>query len=332
MKRALPASVLVTGATGFLGGHVCTALLERGVAVRGLVRRAGALLPAGVEMATAGGLDDRAALRAALQGVEGVIHLAARVHQPAAPGDDAAFRAVNVDGTRTLLEEAIAAGARDFVFASSVKAVGERSDAPWDESTPPAPLDAYGRTKLEAESTVLGLARRHGLHAPVLRLPLVYGPGMKGNALRLFRLVDKGLPLPLGAVRNRRSLLFTGNLTAALFATLESPAGSDTFFVADAESPSTPELVSAIARALGRPSRLVPIPVGVLRLVGGAGDLAAGVLPVPRTGEALDRLVGSLEVDSARLVRCTGLVRPYTMAQGLRITAQWYRARFSAGG
>ena len=332
MRRALPARVLVTGATGFLGGHVCTALLERGVAVRGLVRRAGPLLPPGIDAVTAGDLADRAALRAALQGVEGVIHLAARVHQPTVPGDDAAFRAVNVDGTRTLLEEAIAAGVRDFVFASSVKAVGERSDGPWDESTPPVPLDAYGRTKLEAETTVRGLAERHGLHAPVLRLPLVYGPGMKGNALRLFRLVDRGLPIPLGAVRNRRSLLFTGNLTAALFSTLESPSGSDTFFVADGETPSTPELVTAIARALGRPLRLVPIPVGVLRLVGGAGDLAARVLPLPRASEAVDRLVGSLEVDSARLVRCTGFVRPYTMAEGLRITAEWYRASVAADG
>jgi nucleoside-diphosphate-sugar epimerase len=325
VTRPLPRTVLVTGATGFLGSHVSAAFAARGVAVRGLVRRPDAPLSADVQPVYARGLDDRQGIAAALRGVEGVIHLAARVHQPASPGDEAAFRAINVEGTRLLLEEALAAGVRDFVFASSVKAVGERSDTPWDETTPPAPVDPYGVTKLESESLVRSLGQRGRVHTPVLRLPLVYGPGMKGNALRLFRLVDQGWPLPLGSARNRRSLLFTGNLVAAVFAALESPSGSDTFFVTDAEAPSTPELVTAIARALGRPTRLLPFPVPLLQALGRIGDVVARAIPFPLTTQAVDRLVGSLEVDGTRLVRCTGYARPHSMLEGLRITAEWYR-------
>jgi UDP-glucose 4-epimerase len=320
--------VLVTGATGFLGGHVCAALAARGVAVRGLIRRQDAPLPAVAIPVQARGLDDVEAIREAVRGVEGVVHLAARVHRHSEPDDEAA-RAVNVEGTRRLMEEAIAAGVRDFVFSSSVKAVGERASSPWNESTPPAPVDPYGRTKLEAEGIVRELATRHGIHAPVLRLPLVYGPDMKGNALRLFRLVDREWPLPLGLVRNRRSLLFTGNLVAALLATLETAAGNDTFFVSDAESPSTPELVTAIARALERRPRLVPVPVGLLRAAGRAGDLVARALPFPLTSEAVGRLTESLVVDSSHLSRSTRYAPPYSMAQGLEIAAEWYGRRFA---
>lgn len=319
--------MLVTGATGFLGGHVCSALMARGVAVRALTRRLDAALPPGAVRAPARGLDDLGAIREALRGQEGVVHLAARVHQHS-DQDDKAARAVNVEGTRTLVEEAIAAGVRAFVFASSVKAVGERADSPWDESTRPAPVDSYGRTKLEAEAIVRELAPRHGIHAPILRLPLVYGPGMKGNALRLFRLVDREWPLPVGMVRNRRSLLFTGNLVAALVATLETASGDDTFFVSDAESPSTPELVTAIARALERRPRLVPVPVGLLRAAGRAGDLVARAIPFPLTTEAVSRLTESLVVDSSRLSRSTGYTPPYSMTHGLDIAAEWYRRRF----
>lgn len=328
MTRPLPRTILVTGATGFLGSHVSAALVARGVAVRGLVRRTDAPLPARVEPAYARGLDDREGIAAALQGVEGVIHLAARVHQVATPSDETAFRAVNVEGTRILLQEALAMGVRDFVFTSSVKAVGERSETRWDETTPPAPVDPYGATKLECETLVRSLGERARVHTPILRLPLVYGPGMKGNALRLFRLVDRGWPLPLGSARNRRSLLFTGNLVAAVFAALESPSGSDTFFVTDAEAVSTPELVKAIGHALGRPARLLAFPVPLLQAFGRVGDAVARGFPFPLTTEAVNRLVGSLEVDGSLLVRRTGYTRPFTLAEGLRVTAEWYHHHY----
>jgi UDP-N-acetyl-alpha-D-quinovosamine dehydrogenase len=297
--------------------------------VRGLVRRTGVPLPAGVEPRLAAGLDDAAALAQALAGVEGVVHLAAHVHQrsiPASTGLEAArCRAVNVEGTRTLLDAALAAGVRDFVLASSTKAVGEGRDAPYTEDTPPAPADAYGVTKLEAERLVR--ARSDRLHAPVLRFPLVYGPGMKANALRLFDAVACGTPLPLGAVRNRRSLLFTGNLVAAMLATLESEAGSDTFFVSDGEDLSTADLALRIGRALGRPARLVPVPAFALRAAGRAGDMLARLVPWPLTSGTVGRLVGSLSVDSSRMIRATGYRPPYGVDEALRITAEWYRGR-----
>jgi UDP-N-acetyl-alpha-D-quinovosamine dehydrogenase len=324
VRRRLPNTVLVTGANGFLGMHISTALAGRGLAVRSLVRRPDAPVATGTARLVARGLDDVVALRHALTGVEGVVHLAARVHQTA--GDAAAIRVVNLDGTRTLLETAVSTGVRDFLFVSSVKAVGETSDAPWTESTPPAPADPYGATKLEAERLIASVATTHGLHAPILRLPLVYGPGMKANALRLFDLVDRGVPLPLGSVHNRRSLLFTGNLVAALVSTLESPAGSGTFFVSDDEDLSTPELVIAIGRALKRPARLIPVPLGLLKGGARVGDLLACVSPFPFTTAALDRLVGSLAVDCSRLKRLTRYAPPYSVSEGLGLTAEWYRA------
>jgi nucleoside-diphosphate-sugar epimerase len=327
VSRPLPRAVLVTGATGFLGGHVCRALVARGVAVRGLGRRVDAALPEGVEPRLAAGLDDAAALAQALAGVEGVVHLAAHVHQrsiPATGGVEAdRFHAINVDGTRTLLDAAMAAGVRDFVLASSTKAVGEGRDAAYTEDTAPAPADAYGATKLGAERLVR--ARSDRLHAPVLRFPLVYGPGMKGNALRLFDAVARGTPMPLGAVRNRRSFLFTGNLVAAMLATFESEAGSDTFFVSDGEDLSTAELALRIGRALGRPARLVPVPAFALRAAGRAGDVLARVVPWPLTSGTVDRLVGSLSVDSSKLTRATGYRPPYGVDEALRVTAEWYR-------
>jgi nucleoside-diphosphate-sugar epimerase len=326
VTAALPPTVLVTGASGFLGRHACAALAERGTTVRGLVRAPGSPLPAGTERMVAAGLEDRPALRTALRGVEAVVHLAARVHQTPSPDELAASRAVNVLGTRALLEEAMAAGVRHFVFSSTVKAVGESSTTPWTEAVPPSPRDGYGVTKLEAEQMIRSMAEAGGPRATILRLPLVYGPGMKANALRLFELVDRGVPLPLGAVRNRRSLLFSGNFVAALLASLETPSGDGTFFVSDGEDLSTPGLVAAIARALGRPARLVSVPTPLLRLAGRIGDLAPeGTLPVSTA--AVDRLLGSLAVDISALRRHTGYRPPYSVAEGLRITAEWYRHR-----
>jgi nucleoside-diphosphate-sugar epimerase len=323
--------VLVTGATGFLGGHLCRALVERDIPVRALVRQPGSPTPAEVERCPVRGLDDIAALGSALNGVEAVVHLAAHVHQGSIPADGSAeaaiFRTVNVDGTRNLLDASVAAGVRDFLFVSTVKAVGEGSAERWTEDTPPAPADAYGVTKLEAERLVREAAVRHHLHTPVLRLPLVYGPGMKGNALRLFETVARGRPLPLGAVRNRRSLLYVGNLIAAIFATLESEGGNDTFFVSDLDDLSTPELIRAIARALGRPARLVAVPVGLLRLAARAGDLLSRVVPFPLTSASLDRLAGSLAVDCSRLMKQTVYRPSHSVADGLQVTAEWYRAR-----
>ena len=322
--------VLGTGASGFLGRHVSRALLEAGDEVRGLARPGGGPLEPGVERAEVAGLDDRAAVARAVAGVDAVVHLAARVHlmRDTAADPAAEFRRVNVEGTRLVLEEAIRAGAGRFLLASSVKAIGEGGDVPYTEETPPAPADPYGVSKLEAERVVREVADAAGVHAPVLRLPLVYGPGVRANFLRLMEMVDRGIPLPFGAVRNRRSLAYAGNVAAAARAALLAPAAArETFLVSDGEDLSTPQLVRALAAALDRPARLVPVSPALFRAAGRAGDALSTLVPFPLTTASVHRLLGSLAVDSSKLRRVAGFTPPYTVAQGLAETARWFRSR-----
>jgi nucleoside-diphosphate-sugar epimerase len=263
---------------------------------------------------------ERQAVKAAVTGVDAIVHLAARVHvmREVAADPLAEFRRANVESTALLAEEAAAAGVRQLVLASTVKAVGEVNSVVWTDSTPPAPRDPYGISKLEAERLVFEVAERHGSRAAILRFPLVYGPGVKGNILRLFALVDRGLPLPFGAVSNRRSLLYVGNLVAAVRSVLEAPlGGAETFFVSDGRDLSLPSLLQLIGEALGKPARLMRVPPKLLRLL----------LP---SGES-QRLIGSLTVDASRLSRITGYHAPHSVEEGLRATADWYRATRARG-
>jgi nucleoside-diphosphate-sugar epimerase len=277
-------------------------------------------------------LDDEAALRGAVEGIDAVVHLAARVHvlRDSVSDPAAAYRQVNVDGTRLLAELAADAGVRTFVLASTVKVMGEGSSVRWTEAMTPAPEEPYGESKLRAERILRELAKDRGLHAPILRLPLVYGPGVKGNMLRLFTQVARGLPLPLGAVRNQRSLLYLGNLCAAIPMVLEpSPATDRVFFLSDGRDLSTPELIRLIAAALGEPARLLPVPPSLFRLAGRLGDLIDRQRPFPVTSQTVQRLLGSLTVDSTAFSKATGYGAPYTVEEGLRATAEWYLARRS---
>ena len=269
---------------------------------------------AGVDRVQIAEASDRQAVRAAVAGADAIVHLAARVHVMRETATDplAEFRRTNVEATRVLAEEAAVSGVRHIVLASTVKAVGEETATPWTEDTPPRPMDPYGRSKLEAEELLRELAMRYGLGVTALRLPLVYGPEVKGNMLRLFALVDRGIPLPFGSVRNRRSLLYVGNLAAAAKAVLERPrAGFGVFFVTDLRDVSLPELIRLIGAALGRRARLLPVPPGLLRVI----------LPAAEAG----RLIGSLAVDASSLSRATGYRPPFTVEDGLRATAEWYR-------
>lgn len=256
----------------------------------------------------------------ALRGVDVVFHLAARVHQleDTAADPAAEYRRVNAAGTEHLARCAAARGVRRMVLVSSVKVNGESREQPYRDDEAPAPADPYGVSKLEAEQALARVARATGLEAVVLRPPLVYGPGVKANVLRLLRAVDSGLPLPLGGVRNRRSLVFSGNLVDALVACGTHPgAPGHTYLVSDGEDVSTPGLIRAIAAALGRSARLVPVPFPLLR--------AAGA--ILGKGAAVERLGGSLMVDSSGIRRELGWAPPFTLREGLERTAAWYRER-----
>jgi len=316
--------ILVTGASGFLGTAVTETLSRQGHLVRRAVRNQRADTPG--DVAVVPDLLDREAVRAALQGVVSVVHLAAHVHDMAPTTESAReFQRVNVEGTRLLLDEAQAARVNKFVLFSSVKAVGEENQTPWTEDVVPRPQDPYGKSKLEAESLVL--ASR--LRATVLRLPLAYGPGMKGNMLRLFAAVARGIPLPFREVHNKRSVVFSGNVGEAVSSSLQAQgAGGQIFFVSDGWDLSTTELLREIGAALGKSPRLYSVPRGLLTAVGKVGDrLSAPGRPFFVNSDMLQRLFGSLTVDDSKLRRLTGYAPTFSPRDAILVTAKWYLDR-----
>jgi nucleoside-diphosphate-sugar epimerase len=299
-----------------VGRALCEHLAARGLLVRRALRSASSL-PAGDSLAV-GEIGPHTEWDAALRDVNAVVHLAARVHTLRETSADplAEYRRVNLDGTRRLAAAAASQGVARLVFVSSSKVNGEASGRPFTESDPPHPEDPYGRSKWEAEQALAQIGRDTGLDYVILRPPLVYGPGVAANFARLMRWVARGVPLPLGAIDNRRSLVYVGNLVDAIRVCLAHPgAAGRTYLVSDGEDVSTPELVRRIARAMGVKSRLLPVPVALLRL-------AAGM--IGRRHE-IERLVGCLQVDSSAIRRELRWSAPATMQDGLAETACWFR-------
>lgn len=321
MNRGL---VVVTGAEGFVGRALCAHFRATGRPFRALVRRASAsarTTHGEVAIADLADTSD-AALDAALAGAFAVVHLAGRAHvQDETAADPAdAYRRANVVATARVLEAAARVHVERFVHASTVKVHGETSapGRPLQAGDAFAPGDEYARSKLAAEEAVRTSAARTGIAAVVLRLPLVYGPGVKGNFLALMDAVARGALLPLGAIRNRRSVLCVGNLVDAIVASLDAtPAPVGAHFVADAESVAVPELAHAIGVALGEPARIARVPVWLLAL---AGRLAG------RRAE-VERLAQTLVVDTAPFTMATGWRPRCTLAEGLADTAKWWRTR-----
>lgn len=313
--------ILVTGASGFVGGPVCRRLLADGHHVVAAVRRDDAFLPLDVEARRVDALGPDTDWRAALKGCDAVIHLAARAHvmRDRAADPLALFRAVNRDGAVRLAEQAVAAGVGRFVFVSSIKVNGEvtPADRPFQADDKPAPVDAYGLSKAEAEAALAGIAARTGLSLAVVRPPLVHGPGAKGNLAALMGVLARGIPLPLGAIANRRSLVGVDNLAEAL-AFLAAREAQGRFLVRDGEDVSTPELIRRLARLLGRPACLPPVPVALLRLAGALTGKSAAVA----------RLTGSLVVDDGPL-RALGWRPVRSLDEGLAamVAARGARAR-----
>ena len=304
--------VLLTGATGFVGKDLARQLeLKDGVSLACAVRRSGKS-QFGEEFVI-GELRANTDWSAALVGRHVVVHAAARAHvmQDETENPLAEYRRVNVDGTLQLARQAAQAGVSRFVFVSSIKVNGEQTGegVPFTADQPPAPEDAYGISKLEAEQVLQALSLETGMEVGIIRPPLVYGPGVKGNFATMIKLVDQGLPLPFGAVHNKRSLVALDNLVDLIITCIDHPAAANQVFLAgDGADLSTTELLRGIGQAMGKPARLIPVPPGLLMF--GAGLLGKKAVA--------QRVLGSLQVDISKARSLLGWEPPLSVDEGLR--------------
>lgn len=322
---------LVTGADGFLGRHFLARLAQLNIPAVAMVLPGLQTPPLpGDPQVVRADLLDAQSLRGATVGVTHVIHLAARVHMmnDTAADPDAAFNEVNVTGTRNVLTAAADSGATHFLLMSSVKAMGEEQTGAFDEDSPPQPQTPYGRSKLLAEQALLAVAAQRGMHAVVLRLPMVYGPGNKGNVLKLIEAADQGRRLPLGRVNNRRSMVYVGNVVEAALAAIRSErTGGQVYLVCDERPYGSGELYAAICRAMDKEPLLRNVPVWILKLMGRVGDAAKAILrrPMPVDSDIIGRLVGDLCFDCGKIHRDAGFSPSVGLDEGIAATVQWYR-------
>jgi nucleoside-diphosphate-sugar epimerase len=311
-------TILVTGATGFIGQPLVSYLVNLGYSVRAIVRRPRLLDGIKASLIQIDAMDEETNWREMLQGVDTIIHLAARVHimRSAEKNPAAAYQRVNVDATRQLAQIAAQVGVRRFVFISSIKVNGESTEAiPFTEEFPVNPQDFYAVSKWNAERVLADISAKTGMELVILRLPLVYGPRVKANFLRLLTASYHGIPLPFASINNRRSLIYVGNLVSAIQACAEHPAAAGhTFLVSDGEDLSTPDLIRRIAFSLGHPSRLCRMPASLLK----------GIARLLHRTEEVERLLESLVIDSSKIRRLLDWHPPYSVDQGLVETAKWY--------
>ena len=318
--------ILITGATGFVGRAVIAALRRDGHTLSGTTRQADlGQGPEGIPLYRIGELGPDLDWSQAVAGAEIVVHLAARVHVMKERASKAAgipllaHSTANAEGTRRLAEAAAEAGVRRLVFMSTVKVIGEETKStPFTETDIPAPGDAYGVSKLKAEQALAGIAAETGLETTVLRPPLVYGPYVKGNFLSLLKLCARGVPLPIAAIDNARSLISVRNLASAVAAAALHPeAAGETFLVSDGDDLSTPELFRRSAAALGRPARQFSVPALLLEFLGAAAG----------RGGMVRRLTRSLAVDSGKIRNLLGWSPEETLDQGLARAAEWFQGQ-----
>lgn len=310
-----PGRILLTGATGFVGSHILKNLLHQHMTVRVALRHgdAAAYLPEGVEVAVVGDLGPDTVWDDALQGVDVVLHVAG----VAAAGNDDALQRVNVQSTDHLARRAADKGVKRLVFMSSLKVNGE---ATMDGQvvgplSPVDPQDAYARSKLQAEQALQSLAQTTGMTMVIIRPPMVYGPGVKGNFLVLLNLVQKGIPLPLASVKNQRSLIAVQNLADFSVLACVHPEAHGVYWVADGKPISTPDLFRAIARSMGKPARLWPFPVSWMKALGkGLG-----------VGGAVSKLTDDLVLDHRQAAQALDWKPSFTTSQGVDAAVAWYQ-------
>lgn len=321
MSVELPC-VLITGADGFIGKALCTEMLSKGWKVRASVRSRGKMkdLSEKIDIIETGSIGPDTEWAKSLDNVESVVHLAGRVHVM----DDSLseplseYRFVNTAGTENLARSAAFSGVRRFIFMSTVKVNGIGGKGPYSEDDIPESKDPYGISKCEAEKKLKEIANETGLEIVIIRAPMVYGPEVKANFLRLLKTVDRGVPMPLASIDNRRSLIYLGNLVDSIITCINHPnAIGQIYLVSDGEDISTPELIRQIATALGKPIRLFCLPLFMLHVAGAiTGKL-----------KEIERLLGSLTVDTSKIRRELGWNPPFTFAHGLKQTAEWYKEK-----
>lgn len=302
--------VLVTGVNGFIGTAIVTKLHEQDrYQVRTLGRASSSLIPGDYHSVDLSLSKDWTSF---LTDVDVVVHCAARAHIMKDQSNDPllSFREINTQATLDLAGQAADAGVKRFIFISSVKVNGERTflNRSYNEKCQPIPEDPYGLSKFEAEQGLLAMARSTGMQVVIIRPPLVYGPGVKGNLLSLLKIARLGLPLPFGSIRNMRSMVYVGNLVDFIIKCIDHPAAAnEIFLISDGRDTSTSELIRLIRQRMGMPSRLLPFPPVMLlfiaRLVGKRA--------------MMERLCGNLQVDSSNARKKIGWSAPFTVEDGI---------------
>jgi len=322
--------VLVTGASGFIGSHLVDHLLRQDAILRVLCQRTVTEKPwpDGVELFQ-GDVGDEIAMKRAASGIDLIFHLAAKVHESSStcsPTEE--YDAVNLTGTSNVLQGAIAAGVRRFVFFSSVKAMGERTEACEDETAESQPETAYGRSKLAAERLVMEYGHRYHLQVSCLRLPLVYGPGQKGNLIRMIDAIDRGVFPPIPEFGNRRSMVHVSDVVqAAMLAATKSEANGQRYIVTDARPYSTREIYERMCRGLGRPIPRWHMPVWALKAIARVGDVIGRVRGrrFVFDPDALEKLIGSAWYSSDKISRELGYRPTVSFEEALPELIAWYR-------
>jgi nucleoside-diphosphate-sugar epimerase len=312
--------ILITGGTGFVGRALLERLKNDDYIVSATVRNPESALPDGVHIIPIGDIGPETDWSEHLDGIDIIVHIAARVHviRDSAKNPLSEFRRINTQGTLNLALAAARAGVKRFVFLSTSKVNGESTmpGRPFFADDVPAPIDPYGISKLEAEMGLLSIAREHGMDVVILRPAVVYGPGVKGNFLSLLKVVDKRVPLPFGAVHNRRSMIGLDNLVGLIVTCAESPTAAKQIFLAsDGDDISTTELLSAIGKAFGKPPILVPVPVAPMTAIATALGKKALVT----------RLFGNFQVDIEKTKRLLGWRPQVGLESELQRTVSFFR-------
>ncbi|MBI5418336.1 SDR family oxidoreductase [Candidatus Poribacteria bacterium] len=312
-------NILITGANGFVGQVLCTTLLARGFNVRGAVRTKDSL-PKKIPTIIINNIGTKTNWDDALKDIDVVIHLAAKVHEmKKSPDMLDEYRKVNTFGTEQLAKSAAKFGVKRIVFLSTIKVNGEETkEKPFTENDIPNPQDPYGISKWEAEQALKKIGNEQKIEIVILRTPLVYGPNVKANFLRLIKLVDKNIPIPLLNIKNNRSMIYIGNLADAIIACISNPkASGETFLLRDKEDISTSGLIKKIAFAKNKKPILLPCPIFLLKIVG----------TIIGKKDEIDRLTGSLCIDDTKIRNILGWVPPFSTDEGIKETIKWYYAK-----